>query len=971
MSCWALVPVKARHACKTRLAHCLTEQERLSLVRSLLNYVLEVLQETAGVDRIIVVSNERDELSIDVDVFHDHHHDLNLSLGAAVDYAKQQGASRILILPADLPRLQSRDVSALIAGAEQGIAIAPDQHDRGTNGLCFASVLPLAMKFGEDSFRQHVKQAKRIGVSIKAMRRPSIAFDVDSPPDLSKYLEQQRKQQVQTLLSTPLFELMQTAQALTEQGFGSRVSYSRKVFIPLTQLCRDVCHYCTFAKAPRSLSKPYLSIDEVVAIAKDGAKAGCKEALFTLGDKPELRYRAAREALAEMGYSSTLDYLEAAASAVFEQTGLLPHLNPGLMSRDELLRLRKVSVSMGIMLETAAERLSEKGGPHYGSPDKLPAARLETLRIAGELKIPMTTGILIGIGETRRERLDSLLALRELHQQYGHIQEVIIQNFRAKPATNMAAAEEPSLEEHLWSIAVARHVFGPEMSIQAPPNLQPRMLKQLINAGINDWGGVSPVTPDHVNPERPWPQLARLEQETADAGRQLLQRLAVGPQYVRNAQIWLDERLISAVTRLSDSEGFAREDSWFAGAGQPAPDWSLAPPMAERALIPRSTALSRTLSRAEAGDELNSGEIVQLFGARGQALWDILNAADQLRQRTVGDAITYAINRNINYTNICSYRCGFCAFAKGQGGKEAKALRGPAYLLDLDEIVKRSREAWDTGATEVCLQGGIHPSFTGDTYLNIVRAVKGELPDLHIHAFSPLEITHGASTLGLSLEDYLLRLKAAGLSTLPGTAAEILHDDIRQIIAPDKPNTQQWLDVVATAHRVGIRTTATIMFGHVDRFEHWAAHLLAIRRLQQKTGGFTEFVPLPYVHMEAPLWRKGQSRSGPTFRESLLMHAVARLVLHPYISNIQASWVKMGREGAALCLRSGANDLGGTLMNESITRAAGGVNGQEMGFVEMIQLAEFLGREALQRNTLYQPVCKTAELSKLIVAVAK
>jgi len=760
------------------------------------------------------------------------------------------------------------------------------------------------------------------------------------------------------LAHATLDTLLPAAQDLTLRGFGRAVSYSRKVFIPLTQLCRDVCHYCAFAQAPRALPKPYLSIDEVLAIARAGAAARCKEALFTLGDKPELRYPVARRALAALGSSSTLEYLEHAARTVYAETGLLPHLNPGVMTAAELARLRKVSVSMGLMLETASVRLSARGGPHFGSPDKVPAVRLETLRAAGELHIPFTTGLLIGIGETRAERIEALLALRALHQAHGHLQEIIIQNFRAKAGTRMAAAPEPTLEEHLWTIAIARLLFGAAMSIQAPPNLRPGHLTALLGAGVNDWGGVSPVTPDHVNPEAPWPHLLELARETRAAGRELIERLAITPSYAREARRWVDAGLATAVARRCDSLGRARSDDWYAGAATPIP-------AAARAWVggrdaedlPRdqpSRPIARILRGAVRGRELAEEEIAALFAVEGAELGAVTAAADRLRERVVGNEVSYVINRNINYTNICLYRCGFCAFSKG---RSAASLRGPAYRLDLEEIARRAEEAWRAGATEVCLQGGIHPSYTGHTYLGIVAAVKDAVPGMHVHAFSPLEISHGAGTLNLSLAQYLGRLKAAGLSTLPGTAAEILDDEVRAVICPDKLSTGEWLTVMREAHGVGLRSTATIMFGHVDAPRHWARHLLAIRSLQRETGGFTEFVPLPFVHMEAPIWRRGEARSGPTLREALLMHAVARLVLHPHVVNIQTSWVKMGPAGAALALDAGANDLGGTLMNESITRAAGGVNGQEFDATHIAALAQGIGRAVFQRTTLYGRVC--------------
>jgi FO synthase len=756
------------------------------------------------------------------------------------------------------------------------------------------------------------------------------------------------------LVDAPAAELLPVAESLTLAGFGETVTYSRKVFIPLTQLCRDVCHYCTFAKAPRHLKGAYLTAEEVLAIAFAGKAADCKEALFTLGDKPEARYAVARTALDAAGAASTLDYLERMARLVLEQTGLLPHLNPGVMESADLHRLRPVSASMGLMLESASIRLCERGGPHFGSPDKLPAKRLATLRAAGELGIPMTTGLLVGIGETRRERIESLLALRAIHDEHGHLQELIIQNFRAKPGTKMAGTPEPALEEQLWTIAVARLLFGPSMSIQAPPNLRPEALDSLVRAGINDWGGVSPVTPDHVNPEAPWPHLTDLERASDAAGRNLIERLALVPAYAAQPEAWTDPAITPRVRRLSDSRGFARPDRWYAGLGCELPPiatrWTLAARGHPEPAATRAPGIRALIEAASAGHALSEAHIVRLFSVEGRDLDEVIGAADRLRRESVGDTVTYVINRNINYTNICLYHCGFCAFSKGRGSKN---LRGPAYNLELDEVARRTVEAASAGATEVCLQGGIHPSFTGHTYLNIVRAVKEAVPWMHVHAFSPLEIQHGASTLGLPLAAYLEQLRDAGLSTLPGTAAEILDDEIRAVICPDKLRTDEWLDVIGTAHEVGLPTTATIMYGHVEGPVHWARHLLRLRALQERTGGISEFVPLGYVHMEAPLWRKGRTRSGPTLREAVLMHAVPRLVLHPLIRNIQASWVKMGGEGAALCLDAGANDLGGTLMNESITRAAGGVHGQELDALQLQALAGRIGRPTRQRTTLY------------------
>lgn len=741
-----------------------------------------------------------------------------------------------------------------------------------------------------------------------------------------------------------LGRLTEIARQMTFAAHGPVVTFSKKVFIPLTQLCRDVCHYCTFAHPPRRGEDAYLSRDAVLAIAKEGQRAGCKEALFTLGDKPEMRYRVAREALAARGHSSTLDLLAEMAELVLNETGLLPHLNAGVMDRHRLETLRQVSVSQGLMLEGIAPGLMARGGPHFGSPDKAPDVRLETIAAAGEAGIPFTTGILIGIGETRRDRIEALLALRDLHDRYGHLQEIIVQNFRAKPGTRMADAPEPTLEDHLWTIAVARLIFGGEMTIQAPPNLRAGALEQLVSAGINDWGGVSPVTPDHVNPEAPWPHLVELEQATERAGRTLAERLAIYPGYAAEAETWLAPALRTPTLKLSDGASLARDDCWTAGAARAARPPR---PRSTEAVSPR---ISETLSRLQDGCDVNPAAIADLFHARGRDADAVTSAADRLRRDTVGDSVTYAVNRNINYTNVCVYSCRFCAFSKG---RLSQGLRDTPYALEIRDVAALAIEAWNRGATEVCLQGGIRPDYTGDTYLAIAAAVRGALPDIHIHAFSPLEVWHGAKTLSLELQPYLTRLKAAGLDSLPGTAAEILDDDVRQVLCADKITTHEWLAVMEAAHAVGLKSTATIMFGHVDRYHHWARHLLAVRDLQRRTGGFTEFVPLPFVPMEAPIYLQGRSRKGPSYREALLMHAVGRLVLHPHITNIQASWVKMGLEGAAACLDAGANDLGGSLMNESITRAAGAAHGQEQSPATLESLIRGAGRIPRQRTTFY------------------
>jgi FO synthase len=747
------------------------------------------------------------------------------------------------------------------------------------------------------------------------------------------------------LVDQPLDGLLAEARQLREQGHGRTISYSRKVFIPLTRLCRDTCAYCTFATTPSKVASPFLFPDEVLAIAKAGERAGCHEALFTLGDKPELRYAAARQALAELGYESTVDYLTAMCELVLRETALLPHVNAGIMIESEIARLRTVSVSQGIMLESVSERLCRRGGPHFGSPDKAPAVRLDMIATAGRLQVPFTSGILIGIGETRRERIESLLALRDLHDRYGHLQEIIVQNFRAKPDTRMARAAEPGLDELMWTAAAARLIFAQGMNIQVPPNLSYDRFAVLLEAGINDWGGVSPVTPDYVNPEAPWPDLCKLEHATAAAGLHLVERLAVYPSYVHDSGRWIDPKLRNPLMRQADAAGFVRDDNW-------APGLMAARPLHHSGTC-SSDSVERLLAHAANGSRLTEENIVRLFAARGGEVDAVSTAADELRRRQSGDVVRYVVNRNINYTNVCTFKCGFCAFSKG---KLSQQLRGEPYDLSLAEVARRAREAWERGATEVCMQGGINPHYTGETYLTLLRTVKAEVPQMHVHAFSPLEISQGAATLGISVHAFLERLRDAGLGSLPGTAAEILEDEVRAIICPDKLSRQGWLDVVRAAHEVGLRTTATIMFGHVERPVHWARHLLALRDLQKQTGGFTEFVPLPFVHMEAPLYARGRTRKGPTWREVKLMHAIARLVLHPLIANVQASWVKLGTEGVVELLGAGVNDLGGTLMNESISRAAGTQYGQELGPHAMELLIRSLGRLPQQRTTLYAPV---------------
>ncbi|GIM14372.1 hypothetical protein Vretimale_17321 [Volvox reticuliferus] len=927
--------------------------------------------------------------------------------------------------------------------------------------------------------------------------------DADHPtplPGMAEVLDQYG-----WMLETPLEELMSCATALRDDNrHGAIVSFSPKVFIPITRLCRDMCGYCTFAQPPRPGRRAFMTLGEVLQIAAQGASAGCSEALLTLGDKPEDRWPEAASELMEMGFGSTLEYVEAVAKAILQETGLLPHINAGIMSELELRKLKKVSASQGLMLESTSLELMHPGGAHHNCPDKDPASRLRTIEAAGRAAVPYTSGILVGIGDTRSDRLHALACLHRLNERYGHIQELIIQNFRRKPATAMAAWPEPPFDELLWAVAVARIMFGPHMNIQAPPNLTPlesadgggsgafsldalpAAWQALLKAGINDWGGISPITRDFVNPEKPWPHLSSLAAATAAAGKLLLPRLPVYPSFLglrggpsrpnchparpeeaaaadrealatrapgtplagTPAEVaaagtplellscpWLDfsggrDSVGAAVLRSIDSEGFLRASAWVAGrpdvdeqqgqiqgqrertqhsdpssisvsnvsplpppppAASPclpaaAASMTMATPIAaaeattqtaetgtiaaaalkltvprESVPMPRwregrvwrvavcvdgamegmqrpadpSPRVTRLLEGVLSGGRLlQRDEVELLLRSRGADHDAVCAAADELRRRTCGDTVSYVVNRNINYTNVCTYKCVFCAFSKGRTSEE---LRGPSYVVPYEEIARRTAEAWDRGATEVCMQGGIHPDFTGDTYLRIVSAAKAAAPAVHVHAFSPLEVHHGATSLGLIYERYLERLALAGLGSLPGTAAEVLHDNVRSVLCPDKIDTATWLKVVGAAHRVGLRTTSTLMFGSIEEGPAaWASHLVLLRELQQQAEaigghgggvGITEFVPLPFVHMESPVYIKGQARRGPSLHEVVLLHAVARLALHPHVTNIQASWVKAGPSRAAQLLAAGCNDMGGSIMNESITRAAGEYRG--------------------------------------------
>jgi len=758
------------------------------------------------------------------------------------------------------------------------------------------------------------------------------------------------------LLRLPTDELMRRAAAVRDAATGSRITWSPKVFLPLTELCRDRCGYCTFAKAPARLASPFLPPEEVLRIARAGAAAGCSEALFTLGEAPEERYPAARDWLAEHGWTSTVDYLVAMCRLVLEETGLLPHANPGALAEAELARLREVAPSQGMMLESLRADLA----CHRGAPDKAPERRLGTLEAAGRLAIPYTTGILVGIGENEPDRLEALLAIAASHRRYGHVQEVIVQGFLPKAGTAMHAAPAVAAEVHLRAVALARLVLSAEVVVQAPPNLSDDP-GRLLDAGIGDWGGVSPVTIDHVNPERPWPELDRLRAITEDRGFALAPRLTAHPRYVLDPARWLAPEVRTRVLQASDAEGLARDHGWVSG-GEVAPPPLVPGPAVARAALQSGGSRTRAgspvaevLAGVALGQEPGEDELITLFSARGPEVVAVCEVADDLRRRAVGEVVTWVSNRNINYTNVCTFKCRFCAFSKGPLSLN---LRGAPYLLGLDEITSRVAEAVELGATEVCLQGGIHPSFDGDYYLEVIKAVRLASADIHIHGFTALEVTEGARRNGEPLADYLRRLMDAGLRTLPGTAAEILDDAVRRVLCADKVTTDEWLDAHRTAHSVGLRSNVTIMFGSIEQPRSWARHLIVTRDLQKETGGFTEFVPLPFVHMAAPIYLQGQARRGPTFRETLLMHAVGRIAYDGHIPNIQASWVKVGLGGARQLLRSGCNDLGGTLLDENISRAAGATHGQAMDEAAFGSVLDGLPgpRTLEQRTTLYSRV---------------
>jgi len=825
-------------------------------------------------------------------------------------------------------------------------------------------------------------------------------------------------------------------------GTPGTVTYSRKVFVPLTYMCRYRCSYCTFVKTRETPGAEFRSMDEVLAIAMQGREWGCTEALLTLGEAPELRHPEAKAWLEAHGYASTVEYLVAAAKAIVLETGLLAHANPGAVTIEEMKALREVTASQGVMMEQLADRLLRPGQAHGGAAGKAAAVRLEQLAFSAETKTPFTTGFLIGIGETLEERASTIVQLANAISDAdpAQVQEVIVQNFRAKPDTPMRRHDDANDGDMIRAIAATRLVLGDRTSVQAPPNLTPDTYGTFLDAGINDWGGVSPVTPDHVNPEMPWPSIDEIAGVCAERGFALRQRLPLYPHYVtdeRSFVRYVAPSMRRHVLAVSDGMGLAREERWYAGEGwtpvlraaQPAPKRRAiamavakpslsadavsqrfsshvregaygAPPALptvgfdemlpeipgrtvhawERAnlnapngrhnwIAPyfarigrRSDVVVDLLDRAHDGERLEVDEVARLFRAEGADLEAVFSKADEIRQEMCGDRVSYVVNRNITYTNYCHTGCSFCGFARPLGHDDG-------YYFAPDEVGRKAREAWDLGATEVCIQGGIHPDNSGEIYLDIARAVKDAAPAMHLHGFSPLEITVGATTLGIPLERYLEMLRDAGLGSIPGTAAEILDARVRPKITPQKLSADDWIDLMRAAHRAGIASTTTVMFGHIDDPVAWAIHLLRLRDLQVETGGFTEFVPLPFVHHRTPMFMKGGSRTGPTWRECLKIHAIGRIVLHPHITNIQASWVKMGVDGVAAAFEVGVNDLGGTLGEEHISRMAGASHGLGHSVTEMENAIRRAGRTPVERTTTYgAPALSYAERVAALVA---
>ncbi|XOV80925.1 MAG: 5-amino-6-(D-ribitylamino)uracil--L-tyrosine 4-hydroxyphenyl transferase CofH [Aestuariibacter sp.] len=1006
---WCILPLKKPEQSKSRLSRLLNQEQRQALVSAMAQDVINALASTGEISRLLVVTQDRDyqhltspdlaieflsEPSSEVNEIHSATDSkksfapitspssdrFNQALSAAVVYARSRGAANVLITHADIPQLQSAAAQAWLAGLKERARKTPNilsavkcKNGKGTNMLFLGPEAPVQLCFGENSFTRFQQTAQQTTTTFIPGIVAGGCFDIDTKDDFKAlqirlsfrrdtvtaqqlnngwgdcdYSTSDARELHDSLRTKSLRGLQQQATALLNQHpLGNYVSYSPKVFIPLTQLCRNTCRYCTYANHPIEQSSSYISVEKAISVAQEGLRKGCKEVLIVAGDRPELRYTQAKDFLEKEGFTSTVDYASHLATVVRKKTGMLVHFNLGVLTASELAKLRPVAASMGFMMESVAESLALKGQPHYACPDKSPLLRLRSLVFAGEQHIPMTTGLLVGIGESKLDRIETLLCIKQLHEKYGHIQEVIIQNFIPKANTGMAHAKGVNTNELCETIAIARLILGPEMNIQAPPNLSDaKALTQLLASGINDLGGVSPVTQDYVNPENAWPAIKLLSQIIHSSGKNLIPRLTIYPEYALEPGKWLDKEVRTDVLRLSDSRGLAKEDNWETGRSETLPQW-----VNEKGVCAKDRSLAQIISKCQHREALSPAEVAKLFDARGDNFAVICEASDQMRQELKGDQLTFVNNGNINYTNICYFSCGFCAFSKGN---RFLPESDPKYKLSVDQVVQKAATIIAKGATELCLQGGIHPSYTGDTYLEIIKQLRSAFPDIHLHGFSPLEIVQGADTLGITPITYLEKLKSAGLNTIPGTAAEILVDRVREQICPKKLSTKQWMSTIESAHLVGLKSTATIMFGHVDNYHDWAEHLLLLRQMQCKTEGFTEFVPLPFVPHQAPIYRKGLARKGPSLRESILMHAVSRLIFASHIDNIQASITKLGEKATLMAINSGANDLGGTLQNENISRAAGASHGENFTSNNFQKIANLSGRTLIERNTLYK-----------------
>lgn len=738
---------------------------------------------------------------------------------------------------------------------------------------------------------------------------------------------------------------------LEASGRPGVITYSRKVFVPLSTLCRDRCHYCVFVDTPGQLLKKhkpaYMSPEQVLAVVRQGQTMGCKEVLLTLGDRPEERWPEARAWLDEHGFASTLDYVAHVARLVTAETGLLAHANPGVMSAEELRMLRPVAPSMGMMLETTSRALYEQPGQvHYGSPDKDPAVRLAVIEDAGRERIPFTTGILVGIGETLRDRAESLVAIREAHERHRHVQEVIVQNFRAKPRTAMQGAPDASVLEYVAAVAVARLVLGPRMRVQVPPNLSdPAELDLLVRAGADDWGGVSPLTADHVNPERPWPHLSELAERTAALGFELRERLTAQPEFVLDAETWIDPALRPAVAALADAEtGLAaapRSADPVKAAGRTASSPAgtaesrrSVPPVSHRAVPPVSHRAVLRLAEAAAADPLalDDDEWTALLEATGDDLDALAATADDVRRYTVGEAVTLVVNRNLTSSGL------------------RPAPTDDPTTFTLDDAGAIAADAWDLGATEICVQGLLPGDADPAGYLDLARAITAAAPGIHLHAYRPQDVRDLADRSGMSLDGALAALREAGVDTVPGTGVKVLSERVRALVAPGDLEIDRWIEGITAAHRAGFRSTSVLFYGHVETAAERIAHLRRLREIQGETGGFTEFVPIP---LPGPSGGVPLVAGRAAIDEHRAMVAVSRLLLSGSIPHVQIPWTRLGREASVVLLQSGGDDLGGTLLDGRVKPEAGIEHGLELPVADAAALAARMFRPFRLRTTTY------------------